>query len=764
LGGVTFKPIKQAPFIVAVAVIALVCGLQVLRPDFCERLERMTYDVRAKTALHFPAPVATNLAFVAIQESSINAVLSGKLGYQFGLLWPRQVYGRLIGELSTEGAKAVGFDVLFGELRPDQQSPVAMSDGTLMESDDYFAQQMKQASNVLLAVTPDVTPPGLFLTNALALGDITTEKDPDGVLRRVKTYRVYRRWHPYIGYFASPDQYDLDLDHAQVVPGKIIVHQNGKTNVVEIPIDAQTNFSSVDLLGNPLPPGVPPKARAFTDQIIWHMGIVLASQQLGLDLDKPEIDLARGKIILRGANGVERIIPVDQDGYFYVDWRLTADDRRLLQAPIELLLNQYRERLLGKTNELGDAFRNKLVVVGSAVQGNDLTDRGATPLQRDTLLVSKHWNVANSIITNQFIYRVSLPGELALIIILGALTTFLNLRLHSAVRASVAVFLLLVVYVTIAFLAFIHFRWWLPLVFPVVGAIFVEHSTLVVWRAVFEEGEKRRVKSVFSKMVSPDIVSELLRAEKLSLGGARREVTVFFADVRGFTALTDEVQERAAKYVKEHHLDGAAAEAYLDESARDTLKTINTYLALVADTLIANDGTLDKYIGDCVMAFWGAPVANPKHAVACVRAAIKAQRGIDRLNQQRRSENEKRLAEYTAQTDTEHIFKSSLPILTLGCGINTGVVDVGLMGSEAHQYNYTTFGREVNLASRLEGVAGSARIIIGETTHRHLLRDDPELAATCIEQPPVKIKGFNEAVKVYEVPWRLAPKPGETQQ
>ena len=70
---------------------------------------------------------------------------------------------------------------------------------------------------------------------------------------------------------------------------------------------------------------------------------------------------------------------------------------------------------------------------------------------------------------------------------------------------------------------------------------------------------------------------------------------------------------------------------------------------------------------------------------------------------------------------------------------------------------------EVNLASRLEGVAGIARIIIGETTYRHLLRDDPELAATCVEQPPVKVKGFTEAVKVYEVPWRLAPKQVETQ-
>jgi class 3 adenylate cyclase len=82
-------------------------------------------------------------------------------------------------------------------------------------------------------------------------------------------------------------------------------------------------------------------------------------------------------------------------------------------------------------------------------------------------------------------------------------------------------------------------------------------------------------------------------------------------------------------------------------------------------------------------------------------------------------------------------------------------MDVGLMGSETHQYNYTVFGREVNLASRLESVSGSARIIIGETTYRHLLRDDAALAATCVELPPVKVKGFQDAVKIYEVPWQV---------
>jgi hypothetical protein len=101
------------------------------------------------------------------------------------------------------------------------------------------------------------------------------------------------------------------------------------------------------------------------------MGIVLAALQLGLDLDKAKIDLADGKIVLSGTNGIGRTIPVDKDGYFYVDWRLTDNDPHLLRAPIEALLWQDEQRLQGQTNGLSDTFRNRLVVVGSAAQGNN---------------------------------------------------------------------------------------------------------------------------------------------------------------------------------------------------------------------------------------------------------------------------------------------------------------------------------------------------------------------------------------------------------
>jgi class 3 adenylate cyclase len=636
--------------------------------------------LRARAALHFPAPAATNLAFVSIEESSIAAVKSGKLGYHYGLYWPRQVYGRLIEELSAQDAKAVAFDVLFGELRRDHP-PVQMTDGSLMESDAFFALQMRRAGNVLLAVEPDLVPPDLFLTNALAPGDISTERDSDGVLRRV---------------------------------------------------------------------------RAFDNQGVWDMGIVLAALELNLDLAHPDLDLAHGRITLHGANGVKRVIPVDRNGYFYIDWRLKVNDSHLLRTPIENLLWQDKLRLLDRTNGLRDDFRGKLVVVGSAAQGNDLTDRGATPLEKDTLLVSKHWNVANSVITGQFIRHVSLPMEFALIIFLGALTAFLTwqLRAFSALGGAI---LLAAIFTATAFFVFVKFRYWLPLVFPIAGAMLVEHVSLVTYRVVFEEREQRRVRSVFSKIVSLDVMNELLGAEKLSLGGARREVTIFFADVRGFTTLTDEMQQRVADFIREHRLEPEVAETCIEESAQETLETVNLYLTTVADAVKKHGGTLDKYIGDCVMAFWGAPTPNERHSSDCVRAAIDAQRAIRDLNEKRAAQNNARETENRARLSAGLPPRPPLHALQLGTGINTGLATVGLMGSDAHILNYTVFGREVNLASRLESVSGSGRIIISNTTYNHLLREAPPLASACIEMPPVTVRGIRDAVRIYEVPWQTPP-------
>jgi len=749
---VTFSPFKRVPALIAFGLIAVICLIRVIHPDWLERLEQMTYDMRCREALKFPVKVATNLGFVFIDEKSIASVQNGLLGGHYGLYWPRQVYGRLTQELTAEGADSIAFDIIMGELRPDH-SPVQMADGRLLDSDDYFALQSKRAGNVIMAVTKDVSPPDLFLTNAAAVGDISTDKDSDGILRRARAFRTYRKWNAAFRQVEADPDIGVNLQKARFETGRIVLPRL-EGDPIQVPLDSDGNFDIADFVGDKIPPGMARKQKPFTEEIIWHMGVVLAARHLGLDLSKAEINLVHGKIVLRGNNGVQRTIPVDREGYFYIDWCMPPNHPNLTQEAIQSLLVKHVNRVKGITNDLDQRWRGKLAVVGSSALGNDLTDRGATPLRKDTLLVSKHWNVANSIITDRFVHRTPIEAELGLIVLMGIAAAVLTLELPVVVASS-SVVLLVILYLLATAVVYVQTRYWLPVALPVLGAFMGMHGALLAWRVVFEQAQRRLIRSIFSKIVSPKIVRELEKAEKLpALGGVRREVTILFADVRGFTQLTDTTAERVAEFVVQNNLSPEAAEAYFDEQARETLATVNLYLGLVADILIKGDGTLDKFIGDCVMAFWGEPTPNPKHAVSCVRAAIETQQAIYQLNQERTEENRRREVENLARTSAGLQPKPMLPVLLLGSGINTGMVTVGMMGSKDEQQNFTVFGREVNLASRLEGASGRGRIFIGETTYQHLLRDDPELAAQCKELPLTELKGFRSAVKAYEVPWR----------
>ena len=240
-----FKPVKLAPALIAVGVIALVCLVRVLHLDFFERLECLTYDMRVREALKFAPPAATNLGFVDINEPSIAFVKTNRsLGYNYGLYWPRQVYGRLVEELAAQRAKAVAFDVILGELREDHP-PVHMANDQFIDSDKFLALQMRRAGNVIIAVDQDLQPPPLFATNALALGDITTDKDSDGILRRAKAFRFYVKWHWAFRQAEADPDWGIDLRQARVEPKQVILpRSNGEE--IKVPLDAEGNF---DLAG-----------------------------------------------------------------------------------------------------------------------------------------------------------------------------------------------------------------------------------------------------------------------------------------------------------------------------------------------------------------------------------------------------------------------------------------------------------------------------------------------------------------------------------
>jgi adenylate cyclase len=192
-----------------------------------------------------------------------------------------------------------------------------------------------------------------------------------------------------------------------------------------------------------------------------------------------------------------------------------------------------------------------------------------------------------------------------------------------------------------------------------------------------------------------------------------------------------------------------ASEHHIEVATRDVLGTVNLYLSTIAEVIRAHAGTLDKYVGDAVMAFWGAPMPDERHAVASVKAAIAAQRAIGALNEQRQKENQRRLEASRAPDGAP---PDLLPILTVGMAVNSGDAIAGFMGSASLMSNYTVFGREVNVASRLEGVAGSGHIVIADSTYRELQRFEPALAASCVAREPIVLRGISKPVRVYELP------------
>ena len=765
---VTVSKAKLIPYAIALGVIAFVSFLQSLRHwsekgRLLEELEWKTYDLRARSALKHQAPCATNLAFVSISDEDIKNIADGsggELDYRYGLYWPRAVYAHLVSELKAQGAKLTAFDVLFGELRFDHPQVIVATNQAPLSSDEFFAARLREAGNVVIATSDGLAPNNLFLGGARSVGDISSERDSDGVLRRARSFQVVRFWHPMIERYAA--RYSFDPDRAIAGPTEVFIPGSTQTLVIRINLEKDDMYdvngfkAQFDGAGRT---GFTMHGKAYRDRRVWHMGIVMAAAELGLDLEKAEIDLGGGRIHLPGTNGVHRTLPVDGEGRFHVDWSLQFQDPRLTKGKITELLLQEKKRRDGKSPDGESLFRNKVIIVGSIATGNDLTDTGATPIESTAFLVGKHWNIANAVIMNRFITRSPLWLELVAVIVMGALAVVLTRTLRAG-WGTLAVLAITPLYGMVAWHAFVEHRYWIPVLLPVVGALLVNHGALIAYDIVFEQREKRRVTGVFAKLVSPNVVSQLLQSDVLRLGGKREKITVFFADVRGFTKLTDVNQARADRYVRDHHLTGAAAEAHYDENAKDTLDTVNLYLSAIADQIKKHNGTLDKYIGDCVMAFWGAPTPNEQHAVSCVRAAIDAQVAMHLINLDRAAKNKQREAENIRLVAAGKDPLNPLPLLDLGTGINTGTAVVGMMGSEAHIFNYTIFGREVNLASRLEGVSGHSRIIIGEATFRELVKFDMELGALCVEQEPVTPKGFANAVRIWEVPWKSFLPPG----
>ncbi len=722
--------------------------------DILQRLEWASFDWRVQSAAD-QSPSSSDVALVFADNDTVFALGHAEAiaDEHYDLFWPRwPVFGRVLRELRAQGSRAIAFDVLLPDRRFSEDNLELRNTNVLrvlgsnvIDSDYLFSQELaRPGAPAILAIEPDGLPIGLFRARAAAMGDASSPRDADSVARRVRAFTRFRRLNSEIELFAYNRNLNLVYSPAGTV--QLMDPDTGVTNQVLEP-DSQGRVAL------PVNPKFGRLTLVYTNQIVWHLGITLAAQALGLDLQAPEFE--PGGVRLHGPNGVQRFIPTDDAGYLTVDWQLAINRTNLfLQQNLTSLLRSHAQREYEGAH-VTPLFTNRLVVIGSTASGSNLSDRGATPLDKSDFLVSTHLNVAEMVLRQHFIRRTTPLGEAGCVALLGLLASVLTWRLRGLIPLTIVLSFGFLWFV-LALWLYVQHRFWLPIAHPVLGGLLLNYAGMVSHRALFEQREQQRIRSFFNRMVSPDIVQDILATGKLNLGGTRRQVTVFFADIRGFTEMTDTSQQAALEHVRSAGLTEAEAEVYFEQQAGEVLNTVNRYLSTISDVIKFHRGTLDKYIGDCVMAFWGAPISNPRHTVDAVVAAVDAQLAVERLNRHRDRQNEEIRKENLERATRGELPMPIHPILNLGSGLNSGNVTFGIMGSEAHIVNCTVFGREVNLASRFESASGHARILIGEATFREIERHAPSLAAVCVELPPIPVKGFRLPVPVYEVPWRTA--------
>jgi adenylate cyclase len=350
-------------------------------------------------------------------------------------------------------------------------------------------------------------------------------------------------------------------------------------------------------------------------------------------------------------------------------------------------------------------LQGRLVLVGTSATG--LKDGRTTAVERQIPGVEMHAQIIETILSG---LQLSYPADagamewidamigglfiIALLPMIGARWTGLLLLIDGAGLIG------------FSWYHFVHSHLLYDPVFPLLSTIII---FCIMAYALFarDEARERQLRGAFSRYLSPEMIDRLVaNPDLLKLGGESRDMTMLFCDVRGFTTISE--------YYDAHELTGL----------------INKFLTPMSEAILEMQGTIDKYMGDCVMAFWNAPLDDFNHALHACLASLDMKHRLGRLN---------------AELEADAIAgEREFQPLAIGIGINSGPVVVGNMGSE-QRFDYSVLGDNVNLASRLEGLSKlyGVTVVLGENSQKLV----PELA--CLEVDLVKVKGKGQAVRVF---------------
>jgi adenylate cyclase len=458
-------------------------------------------------------------------------------------------------------------------------------------------------------------------------------------------------------------------------------------------VEASLGIGHVAILPDPFD-GVQRRVPLFVEyagRIYPSLGAVLAFEYLGIDYKKVQITKRRNEIVFN-IDGLQ--IPTSLKSELFVNY--AGPDTIFRQVPLYKVI----EAGINGDKEFLSQFKNAIVIIGPTARS--LGDLGPNPFSEKSPNVFIHANVFNTIVSHNFIRPVSWRVQILILIILtmivgisGFITKFYN-----SLLLTISI---LIAYFAFSFLSFTQFLKWFYNAEPTISILLCYISS-VTFLTIQETKQKQQIRSMFEKYVDASVVDKLIEnPELMALGGEERELTILFSDIQGFTTMSEKLTP--------HQL----------------VTLLNELLDELSMIIFKNKGTIDKYIGDAIMAFWGAPVPDENHAYNACITALEMQEKLRELREKWK--------------------KLGRPEIKMRIGINTGRVIVGNMGSKV-KFNYTVIGDDVNLASRLEGANKEygTSIMIGESTYEKV--KDKIIAR---ELDLLVVKGKTEPVRVYEL-------------
>ena len=650
--------------ILAGALIGLVAGLVALgrgQTPLFETGERRTLDIRSRRFAE-PRRADPRIVAVVIDQRSLDVIAGSREagGRERSWPWPRAYHGAVAEYLLKSGARAVAFDLIFSE--PSLYARLGESD------DDRDFAERTAGKPVVQSVMFTTEPPD-------GSGTPPDRAWPDGLLSDRGTRRLARR--------------PAEPFNKATLPVAPIIGAAAALGWIGFAPDEDGICRSM------LPAAAYAPAGSRDAVEVWSLPFALASL-LGHRVESQLGEPAAAHVSMDG-----RRVPLDEDGRFLL--RFHGGEGVYRQYPYWRVLYSAIEVAEGRTPPAArpEEFRDKIVIVGSTAPG--LLDLRATSVRDVTPGYVIHATALDNLLHGDGLVRPTVVPRTVALLLFATLAGVLFGAIPSLRDSSLLAVALVVGYVGVALWVFSSFHLWLLIVTPVV-AVVAAHLGVTGYGYLTEGRERKFLRGAFSRYVAPEVVDQLVKNPgQLALGGETRELTVMFADVAGFTSLSE------------------------GRAPREIVELMNECFTEITGVIQRHGGTVDKFIGDAVMAFWNAPVELPDHAARACRATQDLLKALVRLN-----------VGWAAR---------GLPAISMRVGLATGPALVGNVGSST-KFNYTVMGDTVNLASRLEGAAkvfGTLSLIAGSTVQA------AASAVACRELDWLQVKGRSEPVPVFEV-------------